>query len=164
MPEKIADPQPPRGVVRFFARAPIFLYRAGLGWMFGGRFLMLTHTGRVSGLPRHVVLEVVREDRQKRAYIVASGWGERSDWYKNILKNPQVTVQVRRTRFNAHAQRLTPEQAGEEMLAYARRHPAALQQLARLMGYRLGRAEGEARAFGRLIPMFVLQPIDPNAI
>ncbi len=162
MPEKIADPQPPRGLMRYLARAPIFLYRAGLGWMFGGRFLMLTHTGRVSGLPRQVVLEVVREDRQRGAYIVASGWGERSDWYKNILKNPYVTVQVRRTRFNARVRRLTPEEAGEEMLDYTRRHPAALQQLARLMGYRLGRSEGEVRAFGRLIPMFMLQPVDPN--
>jgi deazaflavin-dependent oxidoreductase (nitroreductase family) len=163
MPEKVADPQPPRGIMRYLARAPICLYRGGLGWMMGGRFLMLTHTGRVSGLPRYVVLEVVREDRQVGAYIVASGWGERSDWYKNILKDSRVKVHVRRTRFNAWARRLTPEEAGEEMLDYARRHPAALQQLARVMGYRLGRSEGEARAFGCLIPMFMLQPVDSNA-
>ena len=163
MPEKIADPQPPRGIMRHLARAPIILYRVGLGWLMGGRFLMLSHTGRVTGLLRHVVLEVVREDRQRGEYIVASGWGERSDWCKNILKNPHVTVQVRRTRFNARARRLMPEEAEEEMLDYARRHPAALQQLARLMGYRLGRSEGEARAFGRLIPMFMLCPLDSSA-
>ena len=123
---------------------------------------MLTHKGRVSGLPRYVVLEVVREDRQKNAYIVASGWGERSDWCKNILKNPQVTVQVRRKLFCAQARRLTPEEAGTEMLLYARRHPAALQQLARLMGYRVGRTDEEARAFGCVIPMFILQPVESD--
>lgn len=149
--------------MRHLARAPIGLYRAGLGWIMGGRFLMLSHTGRVTGLLRYVVLEVVREDRQKDEYIVASGWGERSDWCKNIMKNPHVTVRVRRTRFKARARRLAPEEAEEEMLDYARRHPAALQQLARLMGYRLGRSEGEARAFGRLIPMFMLRPIDSSA-
>jgi hypothetical protein len=40
-------------------RAPIWLYRHGLGWLFGSRLLMLEHVGRKSGQPRYVVLEVI---------------------------------------------------------------------------------------------------------
>lgn len=44
---------------RTLMRAPIWTYRAGLGFVFGSRLLMLEHIGRKSSLPRQVVLEVV---------------------------------------------------------------------------------------------------------
>ncbi|WP_399210845.1 hypothetical protein [Streptomyces sp. SLBN-31] len=37
---------------RFLARLPIPLFRRGLGWVFGGRLLLLHHTDRVTGLDR----------------------------------------------------------------------------------------------------------------
>jgi hypothetical protein len=52
--------QPPRTrLQRALARAPIWFYRLGLGGLLGHRFVLLTHTGRNSGRPRQVVLEVV---------------------------------------------------------------------------------------------------------
>jgi len=45
-------------VGRAVARAPIRVYGAGYGFLFGARVLLLEHTGRVSGLPRYVVVEV----------------------------------------------------------------------------------------------------------
>lgn len=50
------DARPPRGLLRLAARLPLWLYRAGLGWLLSNRFLMLTHIGRKSGLPRQVVV------------------------------------------------------------------------------------------------------------
>ena len=48
--------RPPRTRLRrALFRAPIWLYRLGLGGLLGGRFLLLTHTGRTSGRPRQVV-------------------------------------------------------------------------------------------------------------
>ena len=81
---------PPRGLLRLAARTPIWLYRLRLGWLLGGRFLMLTHIGRKTGRPRQVVLEVVRHDRDSNSFIVASGWGEQSNWFQNVQKTPQV--------------------------------------------------------------------------
>src|SRR5581483_6476732 len=72
----------PRGVARRLARLPIWLYRLGLGRLLGERFLMLTHIGRTSGRLRQTVVEVVRHDRLSDTYIIASGWGERADWYR----------------------------------------------------------------------------------
>lgn len=159
MPERFAVRQPPRGISRAAYRFPIWLYRLGLGWIFGKRFLLLTHTGRSSGLPRQVVLEIVRYDNRDGSCIVASGWGEKSDWFQNVQKTPRVELQVGSRRIAAIAERLPAEVAEHELLAYARKHPQVLQALARFMGYRLDGTEEDVRAFARLIPILSIKPI-----
>jgi deazaflavin-dependent oxidoreductase (nitroreductase family) len=159
MIEKISEPKLPSGLMRIFARAPIGFYRGGLGWVFGGRFLMLTHIGRVTGEQRNVVLEVVRNDAQNDAFYVASGWGEKSDWLLNIQKDPNVNVQFKRGSFPAVAERLSVEDAELEMLDYGRRHPAALKQLARIMGFRIESTEAAYRELGRHVPVIRLQAV-----
>lgn len=79
------------------ARAPIGLYDAGYGRLLGERVLMLQHTGRRTGLPRFVVLEVVRRLPGHR-YVVAAGMGETSDWYRNVAEDPHVRVWAGRQR------------------------------------------------------------------
>ena len=86
MTEEINVPQPPRGLSHILWRLPITLYRARLGWLLGDRVLLLTHTGRVSGKPRQAVIEIIRYDKVADYYLVASGFGEESDWFKNIQK------------------------------------------------------------------------------
>lgn len=124
---------PPRGLLRLAARTPLWLYRLGLGWLLGGRFLMLTHIGRKSGLPRQVVLEVVHHDRASQTFMVASGWGEQSDWLQNVQKTPQVVVQSGRQRCEAMAERLSLDAAAAALADYGRRHPTALNRLAKFM-------------------------------
>ena len=158
MPEKIADVQPPRGLLRWLARLPIWLYRAGLGWLLGNRFLMLTHIGRKSGLPRQVVLEVVRHDRANDTYYVAVGFGQNTDWYRNLSKTPDVVIRVGRRRIAVRAGRLSPEEAERVMLDYARRHPLAIRELAHVLGWRVNGAEADYRALGRIIPIIALRP------
>ena len=58
--------------VRRLVRAPIFLYRARLGFLLGSRLLMLEHIGRKSGARRYALLEVVDHSRPG-TYLVASG-------------------------------------------------------------------------------------------
>ena len=96
MPEKVGKGEPPKGFNRLMFRAPIWLYRLGLGGVLGKRFLLLNHTGRKSGLPRQTVLEVVDYNKTSNTYYIVSGYGEQSDWYKNIRKTPDVTIQVGR--------------------------------------------------------------------
>jgi hypothetical protein len=45
--------------VRWFVRAPIWLFRARLGFLAGSRLITLEHIGRTSGQRRYVVFEVV---------------------------------------------------------------------------------------------------------
>ena len=129
--EKIHEPQPPRGLARLAYRAPLWFYRAGLGWLLGDRFLRLSHTGRKSGLQRQNVLEVVHHQVETNTYYVASGFGEKSDWCLNISKNRSVGVQVGKHQWPAVAERLSPTEAEEIIMAYATAHPKTLKQLAR---------------------------------
>jgi deazaflavin-dependent oxidoreductase (nitroreductase family) len=158
VPEKIKDIQPPHGLARLGFRLPIVLYRLGLGGMLGTRFLLLTHTGRRSGLTRHTVLEVVRYDQSSGECIIASGWGYKSDWLHNITANPHVSFQVGMRRTGGIAQRLAPEEAGQEFLDYSRQHPLAFHELVRFMGFKLDGSEADTRALGRRIPIFLLKP------
>jgi hypothetical protein len=140
MVEKIRDVRPPRGLARLAFRLPIALYRLGLGSLLGTRFLLLIHTGRKTGRERKTVLEVVRYDAEKPLFIVAAGF------------------QCGRRRWEMAAEFLSPERAGEELVDYGRRHPAALRELAGVMGYRVGKDEADIRAFGRLLSMVELRP------
>jgi deazaflavin-dependent oxidoreductase (nitroreductase family) len=159
MPKKISDPQPPRGLARLAFRTPLWLYRLHLGWLLGKRFLHLTHTGRKSGLPRQVVLEVVNHDPHTNTYYVTSGWGTKSDWYQNIQKTPQVHVQVGTKSWAAQAETLSPEAAEQIILNYGRKHPVLLGELARVMGYKIDGSEADMRALGHLVPMVAFRPL-----
>ena len=148
--------QRPHGLSRWLFRLPILLYRLGLGWLMGGRFLLLTHTGRKTGLPRQTVLEVVDHEQDTDTYYVAVGFGPKTDWYRNLLKTPQATIQVKRRQLAVIADPLTPEASGTAMVDYAHRHPAAALNLSRLLGYQVhqGSAE-EYRRVGRELVQFV---------
>ena len=74
MSKTLSDTDPSKGLLRIGVRLPVLLYRARLGWLLGGRFLMLTTTGRKTILPRQTVLEVVLHDQETDTYYIASGW------------------------------------------------------------------------------------------
>jgi deazaflavin-dependent oxidoreductase (nitroreductase family) len=158
MPEKISDTKPPRGLARLAFRLPIWLYRLKLGWILGNRFMLLHHIGRKSGRPRQTVLEVVRYDKASGTYVVAAGFGVRSDWYQNIMANPHVMVDSGGRHMQAIAERLPPEAAEEELVDYNRRYPSLMKELARIMGYRLDGTEDDVRALGRILPIVALKP------
>ncbi|GAA1783962.1 MULTISPECIES: nitroreductase family deazaflavin-dependent oxidoreductase [Streptomonospora] len=155
---EIADrPQPPTGAARLLFRAPVHLYRWGLGPLLGGRFLLLNHVGRTSGRRRRTVLEVV--DRTPGgAYVVCSGFGPRADWYRNVLAHPRVLVQVGARRFAAEAEPPAADEGAGFFVGYARRHPRAAVRLARMMGFVLDGSEEDFRAAGRELPFVRLHP------
>ncbi len=159
MPEKIKEVRPLRGLSRLLFRIPIWFYRLHLGWLFGDRFLLLTHTGRKSGLPRQTMLEVIHHDRASDTYNVFAGWGEKADWVRNVEKTPQVTIDVGHRRLRACAERLSPEEAECKILDYARCYPVAIRVLPRMMGYRLDGTEEDFRAFSRLGVVVAFRPL-----
>jgi deazaflavin-dependent oxidoreductase (nitroreductase family) len=145
--------QPPSGVSRALFRAPIYLYRLGLGGLFGKRILLLNHIGRVSGQQRQVVLEVVEHDPTDGSFVVASGWGPTAAWYRNILHTPQVSIQVGRHTIPVTAVALTVEQGAEIFARYAARHRAAATYLLpRLMGFSVDGSDADFRAVGHRMP------------
>ncbi len=155
--EKTKTVEPPRGWMRFLARLPIGLYRWHLGWLLGGRFVLINHIGRNSGLPRQVVVEVVRHDKNSHTIIVASGFGRKAQWYQNLRKTPDVTIQLGTRKYAARAEFLSAEQGAIEMENYARRHPAAARELAKFMGYRVDGTTEDYQILGQEIPFVALK-------
>lgn len=90
------EPKPlipyPRGILRTILRLPLLLHRLGWGALLAPAPLMiLTTRGRITGLPRPVVLEYRRHG--SKLYVV-SGWGTRPQWYRNLQQDASVTVQL----------------------------------------------------------------------
>jgi deazaflavin-dependent oxidoreductase (nitroreductase family) len=119
---------------------------------------MLTHTGRKSGKRRHVVVEVVDHDKVTDTYYVASGWGEKSDWFQNIQKNPDTIIHVGRYRFATVARRLSVDEGEERLAVYARKHPFAFRELSSIMlGERVDPTADGARRVADKVPIIAFR-------
>ena len=151
-------PDPPRGLRAIPWRLPIWFFRLGLGWLFGNRALLLIHTGRKSGKTRQTVLEVVKHIPEEASFLVASGFGTKSDWYQNVTANPEVKIQVGLKRTAAVAQQLSQDQAEEIFLEYVSKNPQVFRSLAKMIGYEIEHTEAGYRAFGREIPIIRISP------
>lgn len=102
---------PKKGTLnRFLFKSPLIWWRMGLGPIMshpalgGHKMLVLSCRGRISRLPRHTMLSYVSTDDDRE--YVCSGWGAKTDWYKNIEVNSLVTVQVGRKAYAAKARRV----------------------------------------------------------
>lgn len=120
--ERLVMQDRPGPFFKWLFRLPVVQYRLGLGWMIGKNILLLTTTGRRSGKLRQTALEYVY-DRANDRYRVAAGWGGHTDWYRNLLHDPRVSVQVGRRRFTAVAQKAWDEEVAGHMMQVSRRHP-----------------------------------------
>ena len=114
-------------LVRVLGRMHVRLYR-----LTGGRFvgrvakspiLLLTTTGRRSGLPRTTPLLYLQDGT--RLAIVASFGGHPTHpvWYLNLAANPEVQVQVGRDRFSATARTADAEERERLWLQVVEMYP-----------------------------------------
>lgn len=122
-----------RRIPRRLARAPVPIFRAGLGGVFAGVLVMVEHRGRTSGLPRYVVLETVIAE--PGSVVVAAGYGSRSQWFRNIQADPRVRLwRVRAAGVRALAHVLPPTDARTLLERYRREHPLRGRFVARALG------------------------------
>lgn len=150
--------QKPSGLFKWFLKAPTYLFRWKLGFLFGDRFLLLTHLGRTSGRVYHTALEVVSHDDESGEYIVCSGTGPRADWYRNISARPAVSVQVRNDVWTPEQRMLSAAEAGTVFARYEAAHPATARRLLASMGQSYdGSEEDRVRMMGN-IPMVAFRP------
>ncbi len=83
------------GFRRYLNPWMLLLWRLGLGRWFNfmpalsGRVLVIVHTGRKTGRTRHTLVNFAEVDGE--LYCVAA-FGPISDWYRNLLAQPEVEV------------------------------------------------------------------------
>ncbi len=143
-------------LLRWFFRAPVLLYRIGLGGLMFGQ-LQLTTVGRKSGRSHRTVVDVLGHDTVTDTYHVLSAYGGHSDWYRNLQANPTMRVQVRRRKFPARATTLPKEKAEEVLLGFWRRHRLYVRTMLRLIGLKAA-TEEEVRAAAAEMKIVAIQP------
>ena len=104
-------------------------FEAGLGRHLG---LVLTTTGRRTGLPRKTPLQFEELDS---VIYVGSARGEQADWYRNLVAEPAVVVQIGSDSFTARAR---PLRKPDEILTFLRlrlrRHPWMIRMMLLMHG------------------------------
>ena len=74
-------------------------------------------------------------------------------------KQPRCQVQVGWTRYAAHAERMDADEAERVFMDNAERHPAALRQLLRVMGFDVDGSQAQYRQVARTLPIVGFFPL-----
>ena len=100
---------------------PQFIYRIGLGPIYGRLVLLLTTTGRITGLPRVTPLQYEEIDGK---IMVGSARGTKADWFKNIQADPIVWVRIKAEYYQATAEPITdPTRVADFLEFRLKKHP-----------------------------------------
>ncbi len=73
-----------------------------LGTLADEDFCYLTTTGRLTGRPHEIEIWFALVPETQTLYML-SGGGDRSDWVKNLLRDPEVEVRIAGERFGGRA-------------------------------------------------------------
>ncbi len=138
------------------ARLIKILYAIGLGPLIGRLILLLTTTGRKSGLPRVTPLQYEEIDG---AIYVGSAKGTRSDWFQNILANPCVKIRVKSRQFEGMAEPVTdPTRIADFLEIRLKRHPQMIGAILKSEGLPAAPSRAELEAYAGKLAMVVIQP------
>jgi deazaflavin-dependent oxidoreductase (nitroreductase family) len=151
-----------KGMLWYFFRAPVYLYRWRLGWLLGRRCLLLTHIGRRTGLRSQTVLEVVEYREDGPEVVVANGFGPDSDWLRNIEAKPGEEVTVGSQHFVASHRFLSEEEAMKVIQGYEHRNRfialVVRRGFTRLLGWKYLGGENDRRRLVRQLPPLAFRP------
>ena len=81
--------------------------------LWGRRALVLTTTGRKTGVPRTVVVQYFPDGRDFVVVAANSGMPKPPAWYLNLTARPEAQVEVDGRQLAVHARELTPEEASD---------------------------------------------------
>ena len=138
-------------------KLPLVLYRLRLGWLFGHRFVLLTHVGRRSGKTRQTILALLHFDARTQEIMAISAWSA-SEWYKNIQACPALQVETGFTHY-APAQRfLTTEEIALLFEEYRRERPIFSRIVCRIPGWKWDSSHEELLELARTLRGVAFRP------
>ncbi len=142
-------PTPPNRLVKA-------LYAVGLGPIVGRLVLLLTTTGRKTGLRRVTPLQYEEMDG---AIYVASSRGQKADWFSNVVANPQVEVRVKSRRFRGIAETTTdPKRIADFLEERLRRHPKMIGRILRWEGLPAKPSRAQLEEYAAKLALVVIRP------
>lgn len=107
--------------------------------------IILHHTGRRSGQPRTTGLQQIYHDADSGRYFVAAAYGPTSDWWRNSVANPHVTIEVGGSIVDAVAEPVESQEAVAVMEAAIEENPRLRDQALKHAGVEVSDPEGIPR-------------------
>jgi len=107
--ERVLRPEVLDGMRRAFRRmnrGMLLIWRLGFGWSTEiwpagfGRLMVVEHVGRKSGTPYRTPVNFTRRDGD---IFCLAGFGAASDWYRNLMANPDIAIWLPDGRWTARA-------------------------------------------------------------
>jgi len=133
------------------------LYALGLGPIVGRLILLLTTTGRKSGLPRLTALQYEQVDG---AYYLGSSRGLQADWVRNLMAQPRVGVRVRSRAFEGRAEVVTdPERLTDFLELRLQRHPRMVGRILQMDGLPAHPSRPELAAYAARLALVIVHPL-----
>ena len=107
-----------------------------------------------------MVLEVIGREPASGGLRIASAWGRRAEWFRNLEVDPSVEVYVGRRRFTGTVTVLAEPEAQDAFRDYASAHPLAYRTFIGplLLGRRPTGATDELTELARVVPILVVRP------
>ena len=134
----------------------IRLYNLGFAPLLGWLILLLTTTGRKSGLPRVTPLQYEMVDGQ---FYIGSARGAQADWFRNILADPHVRVRVKSREFAAIAEPVTDYLRVADFLELRlRRHPRMVSVILKAEGLPAQPTRAQLEDYARGLAMVIIRP------
>ena len=121
----------------------------------GLHWLVVTVTGRKTGRPRRIVLDLLLE--REDGFFADSGWIG-SQWVQNLRADPRVTFRIGRREFRGVAEQLSPEAGAEIYLDWISRHRWAGKGLLRLFSIDFSRPEATRRGLAARACVWAFRP------
>lgn len=152
--------QPPGRFLRLLLRLPVLLFRMRLGWLLDRQVLLLTTTGRRSGLPRTTPVGYLY-DPASDVYYLTAGWEGKVDWLANIRACSRVRIGVRGQEREADTALASPDDAAAPLAAYTERNPLAVRIWSRWTGAPF---DGSPESYERVRGCFPVVAVTPDPI
>ncbi len=135
----------------------MLLYRIGLGPVIGKLILLLTTTGRRTGLPRVTPLAY---DEINGAIYLGFTRGAESDWFKNAKANPRVHIRVGSRAFAGIAEPVTDPSRIADLIQYRlQRHPRMVGTLLAAEGLPRNPSRDQLERYASRLAMLVVRPL-----
>jgi len=148
----------PTPILRLLKYPPRVMYALGLGPLFGRMVLLLTTTGRKTGLKRVTPLQY--EEINGELYI-GSARGVKADWFRNIQADPNVKVRVKSRRFRGVAETITdPERIADFLEVRLQRHPRMVGGMLRAEGLPPNPTHQQLAAYAETMAMVRITPTE----
>ncbi|MBW7885766.1 MAG: nitroreductase family deazaflavin-dependent oxidoreductase [Caldilineaceae bacterium] len=150
------------GATRFILRLihfpPRLLYAVGLGPLIGQLVLLLTTTGRRTGRTRVTPLQYEEIDG---TLYVAAARGPKADWFRNLMADPNVEVQIKARRFRGKAVPIRdPQQIADFLETRLQRHPKMVGAILRAEGLPVPPNRGQLERYAAKLALVALKEAD----